>query len=271
MKSWRTVSLLLAVLLAGSYWAFALYPWMGGIPGEWRAEIVTISSDRLGRIVEGAFAEGVRIEAGRPLLSFETELLRSQEAQAAAALDAAQVRIEGERAEVDAAMDAYILARRQFEMGIAAQSDVDVQLLALQEVQGRCDRAMADWEGAQMRVASVRAELKRQQITAPCTGKVIGVFKRVGEVAQPGEPILRMAHEGESLVIAYVPEEALSKVAVGQVAKVSFPGSARNWYGRVVALGHEMDKGALPVKIALEGETEALRLGMQAQVAIRIH
>lgn len=271
MQSWRTVSLVLLLVLVGSYWAVEVYPWMRGVPGEWRAEIVTVSSDRLGRIVEGAFAEGVRIEAGRPLLSFETEWLRSQEAQAAAGLDAAQQRIEAERSEVDGAMDGYIVARRQYESGLVAQGDVDFQLLALQEAQGRCDRAMADWAVAQSRLAGIRAELKQLQIAAPCTGKVVGVYKRVGEVAQPGEPILRIAHEGNSTVIAYVPEEALSKVAIGQEAKVSFPGSSRSWYGRVMALGHEMENGALPVRIELEGETDSLRSGMHADVAIKIH
>ncbi len=140
-------------------------------------------------------------------------------------------------------------------------------------------------EQAQKTLEVIRVQLSKLDVAAPITGIVIGRHAEVGEIVQPGAPILTIANLEEVTLTIYVPVRQIGLVKLGQEASVavdSYPGAT--FTGRVVYLSsqavftprnvqlkEERETMVFAVKIRLANPEQKLKLGMPADARIPVN
>jgi HlyD family secretion protein len=146
-----------------------------------------------------------------------------------------------------------------------------------------------DIEAAQQRIAALQANLDSLNIrladmtlTAPATGIIQSRILEPGEIAGPQRPVLIMALNDPKWVRAYVSEQDLGRIELGQRAQVlsdSFPDEpVAGWVGfispvaeftpRAVQTEELRSKLVYRVRILVQDSENRLRLGMPVSVLI---
>ncbi len=79
-------------------------------------------------------------------------------------------------------------------------------------------------------------------ILSPLDGVVLRKNLEVGELANPGVPILTLMKPSDIWVRAYVPEEEVARIKVGSPARVAVDGyPARRFPGRITEIASEAE------------------------------
>jgi len=166
---------------------------------------------------------------GRELVSHqEFDHADSAFRMAGAALEAARRRLDGARAEVaqaeaELASQEVALAQagRQREAAEAGLGDARSR-------RGEVTIRSAEAASAQAKMAEARAALQEAElnleyatILAPVAGRVTRRTVEVGQVVQPGQPLLALVDAGQVWVIANYKETQLTHVRPGQRAAIS--------------------------------------------------
>jgi len=166
---------------------------------------------------------------GRELVSHqEFDHADSAFRMAGAALEAARRRLDGARAEVaqaeaELASQEVALAQagRQREAAEAGLGDARSR-------RGEVTIRSAEAASAQAKMAEARATLQEAElnleyatILAPVAGRVTRRTVEVGQVVQPGQPLLALVDAGQVWVIANYKETQLTHVRPGQRAAIS--------------------------------------------------
>jgi len=154
-------------------------------------------------------------------------------------------------------------------------------------------RAEALLRSAQADLAVAELNLEHCVVRAPIDGVISKRSVEVGQIVQPGQPLLALVPLNDVWVIANFKETQLTRIRPGQRAEVrvdSFPGVAfvgtvnsisAGTGSRFSLLPPENATGnwvkvvqRVPVKILLEakadGNPQALRAGMSAVVTVRL-
>jgi HlyD family secretion protein len=69
-------------------------------------------------------------------------------------------------------------------------------------------------------VAQIRDRINKSQIANPEAGTVLATYTRAGEIIQPGQPLYRIANLDTLILRAYIAENQLAAVKLGQVVQV---------------------------------------------------
>ena len=141
-------------------------------------------------------------------------------------------------------------------------------------------RARADAAGANLALAQTR--LSQSVLYAPLTGMVLAKHAEPGEMLAPGAPVITVGKMDEVWLRAYIPEEELGRVKLGQLARVTtdtWPG--RVFEGRVGFISSESEftpknvqtekervKLVYRIKIFLNNPRMELKPGMPADAVI---
>jgi len=211
---------------------------------------VEVGSQIIGSVAVVRVEAGDRVKAGQVLLQ-----LRDDEARAALDQSLAVVRELEERlkqigsidgpvsqqrvAEAEAtlrqAVGTYERIHTLYESGISSRAELDDALRARDVAAGLVEREklqrnnsrpqgsdvrLAEARLAQARavVAVARERLARMVITVPSPGAVIIRKVEVGDVAQPGVPLLVLSRNGRTQITAQIDEKNLGLLRVGQAA-----------------------------------------------------
>jgi HlyD family secretion protein len=95
---------------------------------------------------------------------------------------------------------------------------------------------------AEHALALARSRLKEASVYAPITGVVLRKNLEVGEMASPGVSILTLMNPREIWVRAYVPEEEVGRIKVGDAARVGIDGHpGRAFAGRISEIASEAE------------------------------
>lgn len=224
--------------------------------GEVRARHETDLAFRVGgKLVARLVDPGARVKRGQPLARLDPEDARLAAAGAQAQLAAAQSDLALAKAERD--RHAELLAK-----GFISQSAFDAKRNAHEAAAARAEQARA------------QAELSGNQaayttLVADADGVVLSVAAEPGQVVAAGQPVLRLAREGEKEVVVNVPESQVARFAPGQAAAISlwadpsvaFPGKVRE-----IAGGADPVTRTYTVRIAAPAAPAAAQLGMTANV-----
>src|SRR6266508_4435639 len=135
---------------------------------------------------------------------------------------------------------------------------------------------------AQFALAMARSRLKETTVASPIDGLVLRKNLEVGETANPGVSILTLMNPREVWVRAYVPEEQIGRIQLGESAHVtvdSYPG--RPFSGRVSEISSEAEftpknvqtkkervNLVFRIKIMLDNPEGILKPGMPADADI---
>lgn len=205
---------------------------------------VDIASEVTGRIVEIPFESGAAVAAGDVLVRLDDATERAQLLAAEATRDLAAIQ-----------------ARRTRELregDTVAQSELDAAEARLREAE------------AQVAVAS--DALGRRVIRAPFAGS-LGIRRvDLGQILQPGTPIVTL--QDTSLLFAdfTLPQKDLATVAVGQPVSVVVDGYAAPFRGEITAVNPLVDPATRNVAIrsGVPNPDGALRPGMFVRVAVEL-
>jgi len=88
------------------------------------------------------------------------------------------------------------------------------------------------------RISEIQQRRERLVLRAPVDGQIVQVFRRAGETARAGEPVLALAELRNPRVLAYVDGTAAERIGPGSVAKiVSMDRPGRSATARVHRVG----------------------------------
>ncbi|HTG09796.1 MAG TPA: efflux RND transporter periplasmic adaptor subunit [Candidatus Eisenbacteria bacterium] len=290
------------------------------VTGTIEAIQVDVSAKIVGRIAERPVNEGDRVTAGQLLVRLDeaeqAAEVRRQEAavrtaqstlddllagarreemeDARAALQSASAtrewtqrdfqRAEGLFRQALIAAQEVDRARQAYEVAAAQEKSARQKLLLL-EAGSRPDQVeAARGQLAQARNAldMARTRLKEMAIFSPLDGVVLRKNLEVGELANPGVPILTLMKPSDIWVRAYVPEEEVARIKVGSPARVAVDGyPARRFPGRIIEIASEAEftprnvqtrkervNLVFRIKIAVDNPEGILKPGMPADADI---
>ena len=238
-----------------------------------RQDIVSVSSDITGRIIEVAVRENQQVQAGDLLFRIDQEPYRVALEQADAEIASAQVNV-GElrskyqstdvdmikaRNDIEFAQSEYGRQRQLFEKGFTtkarldvAQHALDVAYASLREAEaGAVEARSALASGSQVpgmnpQLAVARAardkallNLQRTEIRAPVAGRISQTNRlQVGQMLVTGLPAVSIVANDASWVEANFKETQLNRIRPGQSATISLDAySGLELRGHVASIG----------------------------------
>ena len=248
------LSVPLIIALAG------LYLWLGS--GRWvstdnayvQLDMVSISAEVTGPIVEVAVKENDKVRKGDLLFRIDPRPYRIALAAAEAEIASARVQVGkleaesvGTGADIQGASANLAFAERAFgrqaellQRGFTTRARYDEAQHGVQEAKERLANARAEagikraaladgGAGAQPAVAAAIAardkallDLQRTEVRAPADGYVSQTERlQVGNAAVPGLPLVSLVRSGEVWIEANYKETDLDRMAPGQPAEVS--------------------------------------------------
>jgi membrane fusion protein (multidrug efflux system) len=204
---------------------------------------VTVASEVPGTITEIAFKSGQMVEKGDLLVRLDTSIERAQLASAVASAKLADLDFQ----------------RRKNLPPAGAVSAADVDAAAAKATQAAAD------------VANVKAVIARKTIRAPFSGRVGIRQVDLGQVLQPGTPIVSLQSSDPIYVDFSLPQQALSQIEPGHRASITadaFPGTT--WEGTIEVVDAEVDIGTrnFAVRALVENPEGKLRTGMFVDVTV---
>jgi len=163
-----------------------------------------------------------------------------------------------------------------------ARTAYQTAVAAVEVAEKAVEAAARQVEQAEASLEIVKAQLSKLSISSPVSGVVAAQYAEVGEIAQPGAPILTITVLEEVTLTAYVPESKIGLIKLGQEALVSVDSyPEESFIGEVVyispralftprniQLKEEREKTVFVVKIRLANPEQKLKPGMPADVRI---
>jgi membrane fusion protein (multidrug efflux system) len=147
---------------------------------------------------------------------------------AAASLEAARQRLDGARAEVTQAEAEVASQEVALAQARRHREETEAGLATAQSRRGEVTIRSAEAASAEAQLAEARAALREAElnveyttITAPVAGRVTRRTVEVGQVVQPGQPLLAVVDIGNVWVVANYKETQLTRVRPGQRATIS--------------------------------------------------
>jgi membrane fusion protein, multidrug efflux system len=286
------------------------------------ADIIPVLARVGGYVRQVDVAENQTVVPGQPLVRIDDRELSARLARAeadlatarsssgsngqeAAQLRAAQqevtrARAEAQRADSDrvryqSLAARGIISRQQLDTAEAAARATKAQLAGAQD---HVTAAAAQTRGADSKVASAQAvrdeaalELSYTQMTAPDSGVVSKKSVEVGQLVQPGQPLMAIVPLQKVWVVANLKETQLSHIRPGAPVEIRVDTySGRRFHGHVASLSPATGSRfsllppdnatgnfvkvvqRVPVKIAVDDPfdpAQPLRPGMSVQVSIQ--
>jgi RND family efflux transporter MFP subunit len=191
------------------------------------------------RILELKADEGDRVKAGQVLATMVQETLDAQIAQSDASLAKATAAISQSRSQIAEAEARLKEARAAFERakpllkdGHISESVYDQRESAARTAEALLVAAQDGLKVAEADKSQIEAQrrettfrFKRAEITAPANGLISRRTARIGAMALgSAEPMFRIIENGDIELDADVPETELSKIKLGQHAKIHVAG-----------------------------------------------
>jgi HlyD family secretion protein len=217
----------------------------------------TISPRISGRIQEVLVDMGDRVTAGQLLVKLDDVDMKPQVEIAQATVVVSQSaldRLQADRSQALAVLEQttadHERALRLRPGGAISQEDVDKSTANWRIAQAgvaRTDAALIEGRkqliAAETSLAYRKALLGDTEIVAPFDGLIVQRQRDPGDIAVPGSAILTLISIKELWITAWVDETEMSRVAIGQPARVVFRSEPDHAYrGEVARLGRQADR-----------------------------
>ncbi|MFV3334634.1 HlyD family efflux transporter periplasmic adaptor subunit [Pseudomonas sp. NY15437] len=297
-----------ALALVLGYFAWTYYtraPWTRD--ARVRADVVTLSADVTGRIVELRVKDNQHVRKGELLLTIDparyelavlhadraVEVARAALGQSEAAIAANQALLQqrqSEEARRKALKARSAISNEEWEK---AHTDVTVAQAQLLREQANLGLAQANVALAEAAQKQARLDLERTQVVAPVNGYVTNLLTRAGDYATAGHSLVALVDSDSFYVGGYFEETKLPRIREGDAVAVQLM-SGERFDGRVESIAfaitdRENAPGArllaninpsytwvklaqrIPVRIAIDPDypgRDRLRAGTTATVSV---
>lgn len=230
--------------------------------GEVRARREADLAFRIGGKLAARLVDpGSRVKPGDVLARLDPEDVR---------LSAAAARAQQAQAEADLQLAQAEIARNR-----ALRAQNFISQAALDQKQAAYDAAVARVAASRDQAAVAANQSGYATLRADVAGVVTQYFAEQGQVVAAGQPVLRLAPDGEKEVVTAASESQVGAFKVGQPVKISLwarPQPLIDGVVREIAPAGETSSRAFVVKVTLRpadrAEDEVIRLGMTATVVV---
>jgi RND family efflux transporter MFP subunit len=206
-------------------------------------ENLLISSDMGGRIMQLRVREGQRVGRGQVLAELDGEIIRKQIAELENALSLAKTVFEKRKK----LWDQRIGSEVEY-----LQAENNVQSL-------------------EKSLATANAQLEKAFVRSPISGTVDKVMLNTGELAGPGQPILRVVNLDRVQIKADVSEAYVGRIAVGDQVMLRFPSIGLEQQASVSAVGQVIDPNnrTFTLEVDLPNQQGALKPNLVGSISLR--
>jgi RND family efflux transporter MFP subunit len=175
---------------------------------------ILISAENMGNIQRIPVKEGYEVSKGQLILSMDTELY--------------QRTLEQLKTEYDLATTMFEKQSNLWDQNIGTE----VQYL---EAKNRK-------ESLENQLANVRTQISKSQVRAPFAGTVEEVFVKIGEMAQPGTPLVRIVNHRDMYVKADLSESYIGNFGKGDPVIINFPPLNKTIESTISSVGQVIDE-----------------------------
>lgn len=175
---------------------------------------ITLSAETPAQVTKIMVKEGEKVSKGQVLIVQDAEVLKNSIAELKTSLDLATTMYERQK--------------KLWDKNIGTE----VQYL---EAKNRK-------ESLERKLATTQSQLDKTIIRAPFSGIIDMIDIRVGEMAQPGFPIVRLVSLENTYIKADVSEAYVGKFKEGQKVEVYFPSLDKTLKAKVAAVGQVIDE-----------------------------
>jgi len=126
-------------------------------------------------------------------------------------------------------------------------------------------------QGAKAQQKLQGKNLSDTRLYSPISGIVLRKLAEPGEIVATGTVVLVVSDISKVKVNAYIPENQLSQIKIGQPAAVAIGALGENFTGKVIEVGGAADVStrAFTVKIEVENPKQRIRPGMIAEINMK--
>jgi membrane fusion protein (multidrug efflux system) len=205
--------------------------------------VVEVSAEVAGRVERIHVTEGQPIEAGKPIIRLNTDLLQAE-------YDAAKATAEYDGREHERIADAA-------KDGVATDKEVDM-------ARAKAAASKAQYDGA-------KARLARATILAPISGQLDDVVPELGMYLNVGSVVARIVDMDLAKVVVHVPEPDVPYLKLAQSAEINPDTDGKDALaGKITFIGEIADPSSntTRMEISVPNEPRVLRSGQIVRVRL---
>ncbi len=220
---------------------------------------ITIAAEVGGTVKKVFKSLGDSCKKGELLLKLDTESYGLSLAQAQAALASAEVNVTN--------------AEREWRRMQKLEASQVATAQQLDNAEGALSLGRAQVKEAAAAVNLARRNLKETRVTCPFAGLIAERMVEIGETVAPQAPLARLVDAGDLKLVLSVTSDKLSRLEVGQRARLSDPAlPERQYNGTVSRLGIAADPETrtFPIEVRVADEGSRLRTGQVVQAKLRL-
>lgn len=170
---------------------------------------VSLTAEMMGKVTNLKVEEGQRVRKGQLLVLLNADVIRNSMAEVETQLDLAK--------------EVFERQSRLWKQNIGTE---------IQYLQAKNNK-----ESLEKRLITLKSQLNQSSIVAPFDAVVDDVPVRLGELVQPGIPVVRLINPDETYISADVSESFLGRFSQGQEVDVYFPSQDKHVTSKVKSLG----------------------------------
>jgi cobalt-zinc-cadmium efflux system membrane fusion protein len=223
---------------------------------------VTVNEDSYSQVGAPIAARVVKINVGpgqhvtkgerlAVLQSTEVGKARSENITAQARLQLAQQTLERKRR----LAGEHIVAQRDVQEAEAAVASAEADVRASHSTLQALDAADSTSESSQL------------SLRAPISGTVIERSALLGQLAEPAQPLFKIADLSTVWLTVHAFERDAVRLQAGKTAKVTLPAlPGQTFHAKVTLIGKQVDASSrtMPVRLVIANSSDVLRPGMSA-------
>ena len=203
--------------------------------GRIEGKLVDVSAREPLRVLKILVDEGALVKPGQVLVRMDTVTLDSERAEANAAVQAAEEKLAGARAnivkqksEIDLADVEAERSKRLVTQGAGSQRELDVRTTKVQttkaglsEVEAMLATATQNVEVARLNAATIQTRIDDATLRSPVTGRVLYRLAEPGEVLAAGGKALTLVNLDDIYMEIFLPSEQAAAVKLGAEGRVT--------------------------------------------------
>jgi RND family efflux transporter MFP subunit len=213
-----------------------------------------ISTRMMGYVDKIYVQVGDKVTKGQQLISINNADLSAKLAQVNAGITEATA--------------AFTNAEKDFNRFTALFKENSASQKELDDITANYNMAKARLEAAKQMKNEVNAQFSYSNIRAPFNGVVTNKFIKVGDMANPGMPLMEVESPGNFQVLAMVPESEILQIKSGSEVEIMIKTLNESFKGTVaeVSTSAKNTGGQYMVKVLLNESKANLLSGMYATV-----
>ncbi len=267
--------------------------------GQFEADETLVSAEVNGKLLSFQAAEGTTLEADQQAGLIDTTQLHLKKGQLQASMEALQARMPNVASQIKVYDEQLEATQRDLKRAqnlladkAATPKQVDdlqsqVAVLksrknaSLTNLNDQNRSLLSEMNSLQFQLKQVEDQLEKSRIINPTKGTVLSNYVEVGELVQMGKPLYRIANLEQLTFRAYVSEDQLVNIKIGQevTVRVDRPNDEfQNFKGKITWVSDESEftpkviqtkedrvNLVYAVKIKVENDGQ-LKIGMPGEV-----